>query len=195
VQIWLGNGKTIGKLHFDQFENLLSQVTGAKEFIIYPPHENENLYEGHLAEAQLSFDLETLEFSRDNLLESTSMVMSPVDIVRPDYGRYPRFARTKPLSCTVTAGDAIYLPSFWWHEVRSKPDADQRNIAVNYWFKPVLDKEFPCRECRVHPSPAYYDLLMRVHGRAAPPPLSSTPLPPKDTSPVPSKAKESQLVF
>lgn len=46
TNIWLGNGRTVGKLHFDPFDNLLCQVTGKKNLILFDPHNNENLYEG-----------------------------------------------------------------------------------------------------------------------------------------------------
>lgn len=40
------------------------------------------------------------------------------------------------------------MPAFWWHEVRSQPDPVQhRNLAINYWYKPVWQKEFPCASC------------------------------------------------
>jgi len=166
--------------------------------ILYSPHQNEDLYEGHLAEAELSYDPSTHVFRRDKLLESTSMVrlvlsqararlihshsvagalnnhfpldaslgltqvMSPVDLTTPDFARFPRFANARPLSCEIRRGDVLYLPSFWWHEVRSKPDAFHRNIAVNYWYTPVLDKEFPCAGCRLYVNPRYYDELSRL---------------------------------
>lgn len=85
--------------------------------------------------------------------------MSPVDIVKPDLTRYPLFARAKPLQCNIHAGDVLYLPSFWWHEVQSRPDEHRRNIAVNFWYRPFLDKEFPCPSCRHFVSPHYDHLL------------------------------------
>jgi hypothetical protein len=51
--IWLGNGKTLGRLHFDEYENLLCQVTGSKHLALFPPHANEQLYEGYYIPAAL----------------------------------------------------------------------------------------------------------------------------------------------
>ena len=135
------------------------QVSGAKHLTLFEPYANEALYEGHIAEAELSFDPQTGNFRRETLLESTSMVMSPVDLTKPDLARFPAFATARPLSCEIRAGDALYLPSFWWHEVRSKPDAHQRNIAVNYWYEPFYNKEFPCATCPLHISPEYAHLI------------------------------------
>lgn len=33
------------------------------------------------------------------------------------YDRFPRFAKARPLSCTISEGDVLYMPAFWWHEV------------------------------------------------------------------------------
>jgi len=158
TNIWLGNGKTVGKLHFDPFDNLLCQISGHKRFIIFEPHHNEDLYEGHIREAQWEFTLSTQLFERKHLMQSTSMVMSPVDIKKPNYERYPLFRNTKAFNCTVGPGEILFLPSYWWHEVASVPDEFHRNIAVNYWYTPFYDKEFPCKNCRLFVNPHYYNL-------------------------------------
>ena len=48
------------------------------------------------------------------------MVMSPVDITAPDLARFPAFgdAAHTQLTCHAEAGDLLFLPAFWWHEVR-----------------------------------------------------------------------------
>ena len=82
---------------------------------LFAPHHNENLYEGHIREAQLSYDIETNTFSRTKFLDSTSMVMSPVNIKMPDMMRYPLFAKAikKSITCTIHKGDVLFMPSFW----------------------------------------------------------------------------------
>ena len=42
--VWLGNGKSLAKLHFDPFDNLLSQIAGTKQFIVYEPYANQVLF-------------------------------------------------------------------------------------------------------------------------------------------------------
>jgi len=60
--------------------------------------------------------------------------MSPVDIKKPDLERFPMFSQTKPYQCNLMEGDVLYMPSFWWHEVQSRPNVDEkRNVAVNFW--------------------------------------------------------------
>ena len=110
------------------------QISGEKHLTLFDPHRNENLYEAHIPEAILTFSPATGKFSRNSLLQSTSMVMSPVDITAPDLSRFPDFARAKRVHCSLRPGDALFMPAFWWHEVQSFPDeVERRNLAVNFW--------------------------------------------------------------
>ena len=101
---------------------------------LFDPHHNENLYEAHIPEAILSYSPSTGQFHRQRLLESTSMVMSPVDIESPDLQQFPQFSEAGRLECKLGPGDVLFMPAFWWHEVRSSPDPlEKRNLAVNFW--------------------------------------------------------------
>ncbi|XP_033752806.1 jmjC domain-containing protein E-like [Pecten maximus] len=160
LNIWLSDGNTLGKLHFDPYDNFLCQIHGQKQVILFDPHKNENLYEAHIAEAIFSYNKTTKEFRRSTLVDSTSMVMSPVDIMKPDFEKFPQFASALPLNCTLREGDVLFMPSFWWHEVQSSPNRTAgHNLAVNFWYDPFLTKEFPCPECRLDINPRYRHLL------------------------------------
>ena len=160
LNIWLSDGRTLGKLHFDPFDNFLCMIDGKKQLTLFEPHNNDMMYEAHIPEAQFSVDLKTLQFRRDELLESTSMVMSPFDIKRPNFERFPKFRRTMPLNCTINEGEALFMPAFWWHEVQSSPNScTNRNLAINFWYEPFLTKNFPCPECKLKVNPKYFHLL------------------------------------
>lgn len=86
--------------------------------------------------------------------------MSPVDILKPDYDRFPKFKDARALNCTINEGDVLFMPSFWWHEVQSYPsEKEQRNVAVNFWYEPFLTKEFPCATCKMDVNPFYRHML------------------------------------
>ncbi|KAK3728899.1 hypothetical protein RRG08_051549 [Elysia crispata] len=154
LNIWLSDGNTLGKLHFDPFDNLLCQISGEKHVTLFEPHNNERLYESHIQESQFTFNKSTGLFHRRRLLDSTSMVMSPVDLKRPDLKRFPLFADTRPMKCSIKEGEVLFMPAFWWHEVQSRPNMSQhRNLAVNFWYKPFLTREFPCPECKLDINP------------------------------------------
>eukprot|EP00966_Prymnesium_polylepis_P108329 2507444-Prymnesium_polylepis.1 len=57
------------------------------------------------------------------------MPFSPVRLSAPDLARQPAFARARRLKCEVRAGEVLYLPSFWWHDVRALPAKQQPATA------------------------------------------------------------------
>jgi jumonji domain-containing protein 7 len=61
-------------------------------------------------------------------------VYTGIDPDHPDYTKYPLFKYAKPLYAELKAGEMLYLPSHWYHLVKSGPG---RSLAVNYWYQPV----------------------------------------------------------
>ncbi|KFM28406.1 JmjC domain-containing protein 4 [Auxenochlorella protothecoides] len=63
--------------------------------------------------------------------------------------KFPRFKGfSSAITCTVEAGQTLYLPAGWWHEVTSQgfggsKDAPGEHMALNHWFHPPdnLDAE------------------------------------------------------
>ncbi|XP_065185446.1 uncharacterized protein LOC135816016 [Sycon ciliatum] len=160
LNLWLSDGNTLGKLHFDPFDNILAQIDGIKEVTLFSPHHNERMYEGYIPEAKLGYSAEHGVFQRSHLLESTALVMSPVDIKKPDLQRFPLFQKARSLKCRLTPGDVLFMPAFWWHEVQSRPSPTaKRNLAVNFWYTPFLTKKFPCASCKLDVNPAMRHLL------------------------------------
>ena len=66
---------------------------------------------------------------------------------RADLSAFPRFKRayeTKRAETTVRAGEILYLPAGWFHEVTSFDDeaeAGGGHLALNYWFHPPAKSE------------------------------------------------------
>ena len=61
------------------------QLRGRKEVILFEPQDNTRLYEAHIPEAMLYYNSSTRIFHRKELVDTTSMVMSPVDLHKPDF--------------------------------------------------------------------------------------------------------------
>ena len=84
--IWLSNGHTVGKLHYDPFDNVLVQVQGVKSFLLIPPSYGVQMAEGHMREANVELvqeeeggeEREGVRFRKRLLTESTSMVHTPL---------------------------------------------------------------------------------------------------------------------
>ena len=114
AKIWIGN-RTRVSTHYDVSSNIACVVAGRRRFTLFPPEQIRNLYVG------------PLEFTLAG--QPTSMV----DLDAPDFDRYPRFAEAldQAQSAELEAGDAIFIPSLWWHNVAALAPF---NVLVNYWW-------------------------------------------------------------
>eukprot|EP01041_Mallomonas_annulata_P007663 gene7664-15684_t len=198
--LWLGDGNTVGRLHFDPFDNLLLQLEGSKTFTLTDPQNNERLYEGHMREAQIELNNDDNNGSgmcpklqSTRLRDSTSMVHSPVRLhVSSDLKDFPLAAAVETMTCTVHPGQVLFVPSYWWHEVQSSPGtprpipspspsagstkeynkrprtrrtgtmSQSLNVALNMWYEPLFEKEFPCAHCRKRFNGKYRDVAQRL---------------------------------
>jgi len=113
-RIWIGNAITV-QTHFDLNDNIACVVAGRRRFTLFPPDQIGNLYVG-----PLDFTL-------------SGPPVSMVDVAAPDLERFPRFAAAQAAAqaAELAAGDAIYIPYGWWHNVQS---LERFNILVNYWW-------------------------------------------------------------
>lgn len=114
ASIWIGN-RTIASCHYDAPNNLACCAVGRRRFTMFPPEQIVNLYPGPL--------------------EPTpgGQVVSLVDFSEPDFERFPRFqeALDAGQSVDVVPGDAVFIPSLWWHHVEA---LSPFNTLVNYWW-------------------------------------------------------------
>jgi hypothetical protein len=115
VSIWLGNRTRIAA-HHDLPDNIACVVAGRRRFTLFPPGQLENLYIG------------PLDFT------PAGQAISLVDFARPDFAKYPRFAEALRHAqvAELAPGDAIFIPSMWWHHIES---LDTLNVLVNYWWR------------------------------------------------------------
>jgi hypothetical protein len=69
------------------------------------------------------------------------------------------------ICCIVgSAGEALYLPSLWFHHVKQHADAEGRCIAVNFWYTTTATHPSPIPPSRVpHAKPwGRYDMQYDV---------------------------------
>jgi hypothetical protein len=134
----LGNKSTIAA-HFDFPDNLACVVAGRRRFTLLPPAQLPNLYVGPLD------------------LTPAGQPISMVDFRDPDFARFPRFeqALTHAFQATLEPGDAIVIPSMWWHHVES---LDNLNTLVNYWWRQNTVSSGPPLAALQHAMLAFKDL-------------------------------------
>ena len=114
VSFWLGNRTRVAP-HFDFPDNVACVVAGRRRFTLFPIEQVENLYIGPLDKTP------------------SGQAISMVDLKNPDFERFPRFreAMEAAVIYELEPGDAIFIPSMWWHNVESLSDL---NLLVNYWW-------------------------------------------------------------
>jgi hypothetical protein len=117
VSIWIGN-RTIASCHYDAPNNLACCVVGKRRITMFPPGQIFNLYPGPLDPTP------------------GGQTISLVDFARPDFERYPRFREALAAAqvAEVEAGDAVFIPSMWWHHIEA---LSPFNTLVNYWWSSV----------------------------------------------------------
>jgi hypothetical protein len=113
--IWIGNRSRIAP-HYDLPDNVACVVAGRRRFTLFPPEQLANLYIG------------PLDFT------PAGQPISMVDLHAPDLQRYPKFAAAleQAQEAELEPGDAIFIPSMWWHHVEA---LEAFNILVNYWWR------------------------------------------------------------
>ncbi len=114
VGFWIGNRSRIA-CHYDAPYNIACCLTGQRRFTMFAPEHIANLYPGPLDPTP------------------GGQAVSMVDFDNPDFDRFPRFKDALPHAhiAELEPGDALYLPSMWWHQVEG---LSPFNIMMNYWW-------------------------------------------------------------
>jgi hypothetical protein len=129
-RIWVGNSITV-TTHYDISDNIACVVGGRRRFTLFPPDQIRNLYVG-----PIHFTL-------------AGQPVSMVSLDEPDLVRYPRFEQALATAqvAELEAGDAIFIPYFWWHHVKS---LERFNVLVNYWWDEAKLKTGSPYDCLLH---------------------------------------------
>jgi hypothetical protein len=115
MQAWLGSPSLIS-CHFDAMKNLACCIAGKRRFTLFPPEQVDNLYVGPID------------------LTPAGQAISLVDMKNPDFDKHPKFkqALESAEEAILEPGDALFLPSMWWHQVEGLAPF---NLMINYWWR------------------------------------------------------------
>jgi hypothetical protein len=119
ASIWIGNRTRIAA-HYDLPDNVAVVAAGRRRFTLFPPDQLKNLYIG------------PIDFT------PAGQAISLVDFQQPDFARHPKFAEAlqHAQSAELEPGDAIFIPSMWWHHIEA---LSPFNVLVNYWWRQSPD--------------------------------------------------------
>ena len=124
TQFWMGGAGATTPAHFDVADNLLGQVRGTKEILLWDPGQYPNLYVNPTG----------ARYERNSNLGSLDEV---------DFEAFPKFRNARAISCNLAAGEMLFIPLGWFHYVRSR----DLTVSVNHFWhspemKPFLDAGF-----------------------------------------------------
>jgi hypothetical protein len=115
INLWFGRG-SVTPLHYDATNNFFAQQYGVKHWTIFSPADTPHVY--------------------PHPIDSKMAHLSSVDLDNPDLRNQPNFSLARPIRFTVHPGELLYLPAFWWHQVRSPEVA----TSVSIWWMPDLQQ-------------------------------------------------------
>lgn len=115
VSLWLSNQSRIAA-HHDMPSNIACCVAGKRRFTLFPPDQLANLYIGPIDHTP------------------AGQAISLIDFHQPDFAKFPKFktAIKHGFVADLAPGDALYLPSLWWHHVEG---LSKFNLLINYWWQ------------------------------------------------------------
>lgn len=116
VNAWLGTHGTVTPCHWDSYDNCLAQVQGTKQVVLLAP--------------DMAPYLCVEKPSAATGGTSAQGNIARVDVEAPDLEKFPAFAKATRHLAELGPGDALFIPSGWWHQVR----ALSPSFSVNFWF-------------------------------------------------------------
>eukprot|EP00058_Branchiostoma_floridae_P028600 XP_002614091.1 hypothetical protein BRAFLDRAFT_67323 [Branchiostoma floridae] len=111
INMLYSSGNTSYVIHHDGVDNILTLVSGKKTVLVIDPKFSNHLYMN---------DFTVLPG------------LAPLDPEEIDLVRFPLVAEVDYTIAELEAGDMLFVPQFWYHQVRSEGDP---NIAFSIWFQ------------------------------------------------------------
>ena len=139
---WMGKNPSVSSLHKDHYENIYAVIQGEKHFTLIPPVCYPCLGEGEYKKADWDYDKEKKQF----FVKEGSGDLTRWLTVNPDseedqkvYKAIENEDLCKKFHVVVQAGEILYLPSLWFHQVSQyNKNKEAYTMAINFWF----DMEF-----------------------------------------------------
>ncbi|EDO37504.1 predicted protein [Nematostella vectensis] len=131
ANLWLSSGGTKSMLHKDADNAINCLLNGTKDWILIHPDNEKNI---PVAKGDKGYGgFATLDVDKVNLI------------------KYPKFKEVHWQYANLTAGDCLYLPYSYWHQVRSY---GAKNMAVSVLFSRLTQfNETGCESAKLEYTP------------------------------------------
>ncbi|XP_021518313.2 tRNA wybutosine-synthesizing protein 5 isoform X3 [Meriones unguiculatus] len=123
--------------HYDVMDNFLLQVTGKKRVTLFNPQDAHYLY---------------LSGSKSEVLNIDS----------PDLDKYPLFPKARRYECSLEAGDVLFIPALWFHNVIS----EEFGVGVNIFWKHLPSEYYDKTDTYGNKDPVAASRAMQILDRA-----------------------------
>lgn len=117
--LWIAPDEHYEYTHFDPDDGMLFLISGHKEVRLFHWQYLENLYPNPMG-------------SKGRTIQAT------VNIDEPDLKTHPLFSQVVCDTGTLTDGDLLFIPAFYWHQVTSTP----KTISINTFYGDSGDTAF-----------------------------------------------------
>lgn len=120
--LWIGPGAHMESLHYDAMDGTLMQFHGSKRILLFPPSQTFNLYPFPFY-AHLRYGLKLRSW------------FSRVYPDNPDFAAFPKLreALKHKYDIILNAGELLYIPAGWWHEITSL--GEEMVCSVNRFWR------------------------------------------------------------
>ncbi|MCG8611625.1 MAG: cupin-like domain-containing protein [Pseudomonadales bacterium] len=122
MAMWLGPTGHTEPLHWDCGEGTVLMLSGAKKVVLFAPEQSANLYPFPLYGGP------------------AAPWFSKVYVENPDLTAFPKYreAEKHKIEITLNAGEVLYIPVYWWHELSSIGSGDYTCSVNRFWrVKPM----------------------------------------------------------
>ena len=120
--LWVGPSGHVECLHYDPMDGTLVQLHGEKKVILFAPQQSADLYPFPIS-VHLRHGLRMRCW------------FSQVTLLNPDFESFPNFRQAWPqrIEVILKAGETLYIPAGWWHEVTAL--GTEMSCSVNRFWR------------------------------------------------------------
>ena len=132
--------------HFDTYNNVLCQTEGSKRIILLPPDDIKYLY-----------------------IKGDKSMVNNFDNWSESLKKYPLLQHANPHECILAPGDVLFIPAFWWHNIRTITHNDQERYSIGFnlfWRDPMIDSLYPPRDVYGNKNLTTFDAALACLERA-----------------------------